>query len=308
MLIAPTADNLPFFEALASDVRLKIINMLSEEELNIKSIAEKLGISSPIVLQHIKKLEEAGLVTTRFVKRNGSKNKICKLVFAEYRLMLDFRRMGLPAVRTASIPVGHYCSIDGKPTCGLATEKGVIGFRDDPGVFWEPERVNAELLWFRQGYVEFRVPNYLTTEQVVTEIELSFEIASEAPDFVEDWPSDIIFYFNGIELGTWTSPGDYGVKRGLLTPDWWPSNQYGLLKTLHITQDGVKMDDEELSDVTLAEVLTGQNHSWNFRFEVAENAKNVGGLTLYGKKFGNHAQDIVVRTYFVRKKDGKTAE
>lgn len=296
--MAPIPDNIAFFEALASDVRLKIIHLLSDEELNIKELAAKIGISSPIMLKHVKKLEDAGLVTTRLVKRNGAVNKICTLVFAEYRLWLDFRRSGLPSVCSYSIPIGHYSLVEGRPTCGLATEKDVIGVRDDPRVFWEIERVDAQLLWFTQGYVEYRFPNSLEYDQKATEIELSFEIASEAPDFAEDWPSDITIYFNGVKLFTWVSPGDYGVKRGILTPSWWPSNQYGLLKVVHITPDGVMMDDKKLSDVTLAQVLASRSPYWSLRFEVAEDAKNVGGLTLFGKKFGNHAQDILVRTFF----------
>ncbi len=39
----------------------------------------------------------------------------------------------------------------------------------------------------------------------------------------------------------------------------------------------------------------------HIRFEVAKGAKNVGGLTLFGKKFGNHAQDIMVRTFFEKR-------
>lgn len=300
MLISPIPENAAFFEALASPVRLEIIHLLAEEELNIKQLADKIGISSPIMIKHVKKLEDAGFVTTRMVKRNGSMSKICTLVFAEYRFMLDYRRRGLPMVNSYAIPVGSYCLIDGKPTCGLATERGVIGSRDDPQVFWETERFNAQLLWLTQGYVEYRCPNYLSPKQKIVEVELSFEIASEAPDYADDWPSDITFYFNDKKLFTWTSPGDYGVKRGKLTPEWWPSNQYGLLKTLHITQDGVSMDDKKVSEVTLEQLLANVNQYWSIRFEVAEDAKNVGGLTLFGKKFGNHEQDIMVRTFFER--------
>ncbi len=301
MLISPIPENVAFFEALASGVRLEIIHLLAEEELNIKQLAERIGISSPIMLKHVQKLEDAGLVTTRLMKRNGSTSKICTLVFAEYRFMLDDRRRGLPMAQAYSIPVGSYSLIEGTPTCGLATDKGVIGFRDDPKVFWETERFNSQLLWFTQGFVEYRIPNYFTPEQKIVEIELSVEIASEAPDFAEDWPSDITFSFNGTELFTWTSPGDYGVKRGKLTPEWWPSNQYGLLKTVYITQSGVMMDEKKVSDVTLSSLLADGEPYWSIRFEVAKGAKNVGGLTLFGKKFGNHAQDIMVRTFFEKR-------
>jgi predicted transcriptional regulator len=58
------------------------------------------------------------------------------------------------------------------------------------------------------------------------------------------------------------------------------------------------MDNEKVSNVTLEEVLKKNAINWSLRFEVAKNAANIGGLTLYGKKFGNHAQDILVRTFY----------
>lgn len=298
MIMNPTPENIAFFGALASEVRLKIIQLLSKEDLNIKELANRIGVSSPIMLKHIQTLENAGFVTSRLVKRNGSTSRVCTLVFAEYRFMIESRRRDLPSVQSFSVPVGQYFDIWGTPTCGLATEKDVIGDRDDVRVFWEPERVNAQLLWFTQGTVEYRVPNYLTQERKLLEIELSFEIASEAPDFADDWPSDITFYLNERKLFTWTSPGDYGIKRGVLTPEWWPSNQYGLLKVIHIKPDGVYMDEEKKSDLTLEEVLSGIGRYWSLRFEVAADAEHVGGLTLFGKQFGNHAQDILMRFYY----------
>lgn len=298
MIISPTPENVAFFGALASGARLKIIQLLSKEELNIKELSDRIGVSSPIMLKHVQTLENAGFVTSRLVKRNGSTSRVCTLVFAEYRFLIESRRLDLPSVHTSAIPIGHYFDIEGTPTCGLATEKNVIGFRDDPRVFWESERVTAQLLWFTQGYVEYKIPNYLSNGQKPVELELSFEIASEAPDYADDWPSDITFYINGIKLFTWTSAGDYGIKRGILTPDWWPSNQYGLLKVIHITPKGVFMDDKKMSDVTLAEVLTKMNQYWRIRFEVAADAKNIGGLSLFGKQFGNHAQDIIMRIFY----------
>lgn len=298
MIISPTPENIAFFSALASDVRLKIIQLLSKEDLNIKELAERIGVSSPIMLKHVNVLENAKIITSHIVKRNGSTSRVCTLVFAEYRFMIETRRRNLPSVYSLAIPVGHYSDIDGKPTCGLATEKDVIGVFDDPKIFWYPERINAQLLWFTQGYVEYRVPNCYSPEQLIIEIEISFEIASEAPDFADDWPSDITFYFNGIKLFTWTSPGDYGVKRGILTPEWWPSNQYGLLKVIHVTREGVMMDGIKMSDVTLDQVLNFTEPYWSIRFEVAEDAKNVGGISLFGQKFGNYAQDILMRVFF----------
>ena len=298
MIMNPTPENAEFFGALASDVRLKIIQLLSKDELNIKELAEKIGVSSPIMLKHVQILENAGIVTSRLEKRNGSVSRICTLVFAEYSFMIETRRKNLPSVQTFSVPVGHYSDIEGKPTCGLATAEEVLIVKDDPRVFWEPGRMNSQLLWFSQGHVDYRIPNYLSEEQKLVEFELSFEIASEAPDFADDWPSDISFFVSEKKLFSWTSPGDYGVKRGILTPDWWPSNQYGLLKMIRIRPDGTYLDNERVSDITIEDVYTVNMPYWDIRFEVPEDAEHVGGLSLFGKQFGNHAQDIVMRVFF----------
>ncbi|GJM72296.1 hypothetical protein HMSSN036_45120 [Paenibacillus macerans] len=70
---------------------------------------------------------------------------------------------------------------------------------------------------------------------------IMMEIASEAPGVNNNYPSDITFALNEVKLGTWTSPGDYGDQRGRFTPDWWPqyTNQYGLLKQLRVTDEGL---------------------------------------------------------------------
>ncbi len=47
------------------------------------------------------------------------------------------------------------------------------------------------------------------------------ELSSEVPGTSADWPSDITLAINGNDVGTWTSPGDFGDKRGVFTPDWW---------------------------------------------------------------------------------------
>ncbi|MFX9246770.1 transcriptional regulator, partial [Acinetobacter baumannii] len=87
--------------------------------------------------------------------------------------------------------------------------------------FYEPDKVNAQLLWFKQGYVEYRFPNRTPYDCLLTGIEVSMEICSEAPLHNPDWPSDITLWINGVETGTWQSPGDFGGERGLLTPVWW---------------------------------------------------------------------------------------
>ena len=65
-MIQTTTDRkwLPLYEALASDVRLKILELLAEEEMNVKELAHMLELSSAIVTMHVKKLEAGGLIQT----------------------------------------------------------------------------------------------------------------------------------------------------------------------------------------------------------------------------------------------------
>ena len=97
-------------------------------------------------------------------------------------------------------------------------------------------------------------------------------------------------------LGTWTSAGDFGDVRGIFTPDWWPVNwnQYGLLKMLTIDKKGCFIDGLKISDVNIDQFKLTYKSVIRFKFQIMDDAKNVGGLTLFGGSFGNYSQDIKV--------------
>lgn len=63
------------YEALASEVRLKIIQLLSKNKMNIKDLAKELQISSAIVTKHIQKLEDAGIIKTELVPGKSGRQK-----------------------------------------------------------------------------------------------------------------------------------------------------------------------------------------------------------------------------------------
>ncbi len=57
------------------------------------------------------------------------------------------------------------------------------------------------------------------------------------------------------------------------------------------------MDGDPLSEVSIAG-LNKTAETWDIRIEVKPDAENVGGVTLFGKKFGNHDQDINFKAYY----------
>lgn len=289
---------LPVYEALASGVRLKILELLAERPMNLKDLAAALELSGPMMTAHIRKLEQGGLVQTRMVRKDGGTHKMCSLAASGVEIAFPSRERELRSVQEVSVPIGHFTRYEVFPTCGLATKDKLIGQFDDARYFLEPERVNAQILWFGRGYVEYQIPNYLLAGQEAEEIEISLEIGSEAPGVNRHWPSDIHFYLNGALLGIWTSPGDSGDGRGKLTPAWWQDaiNQYGWLKMIRVRKDGTYVDGQRVSDTTLADIPAARNH-WTLRLAVPEDAEHVGGLTLYGESFGNYAQDILFRVY-----------
>lgn len=63
------------------------------------------------------------------------------------------------------MPIGHYTDYDLKPTCGLATEKEFIGRVDEPKYFMDPKRMDAEILWFTEGFIQYNIANFLQKDE-----------------------------------------------------------------------------------------------------------------------------------------------
>ena len=284
---------LPIVQALDSNIRLEILELLAQNgKMNINEIAHATGISAAAISNHIKKLDSAGIISTFSIAGKRGTQKICSLNEDSILIRFSTEDPGLESYNV-EINVGYYSNYQAAPTCGLSSHDQIIGSLDQPQVFSSPKRFEAEILWFSKGFVEYMIPNYLTPGQKLEEIQLSFEISSEAPGFCEAWPSDIYFYLNGIELGAWTCPGDFGEKNGRLNPEWWPRiNQYGLLKLLTINHRGTFMDGLLLSDISIGAIKKDTASGFLFRIAVPDHAAHIGGLTLYGTHFGNYNQGI----------------
>lgn len=294
-------DGIPVFKALSSKTRVDIVNLLlKNHEMNMTDLANALKITNGALTSHIKDLQNAGIVSVYSGKEGHGNQKTCRMDLDKILVDVAQDPEGGRHVYSADIPIGQYVDYKAFPTCGLSTAKELVGPVDEPRVFAYPDRTQAQILWFTKGYVEYIIPNLLPADAYVSRIYLSFEISSEAPGINNDWPSDITFSFNETKVGTWTSPGDYGDVRGLFTPDWWFDNwnQYGLLKVLEINRDGTFIDGLKISDVSITQFDLNDHSQMRFRFEVPEDAIHVGGLTLFGRQFGNYSQDINVRVRY----------
>ena len=292
-------EGLEVFKALGSELRINIIKLLQENhEMNMNELATSLGITNGALTSHIKKLEESGLIQVMTERGGHGNQKICKV--AVDKIVVDVESEETEEdqnIYNTEVKVGHYSDYNVYPTCGLATSKAIVGEVDDPRYFSHPDRINAGILWFTKGYIEYMIPNLLPSATKIDQITVSLEISSEAPGINNDWPSDISIFLNDVKIGTWTSPGDYGDVQGIFTPDWWfPNwNQYGLLKMIVINKKGTFVDGLKISDVTINQFNLDYKSTVRFKFEIEEDAKNIGGITIFGSEFGNYNQDIKVR-------------
>lgn len=284
-------------KGLASERRLEILRYLGGNICSVNEIAEALDMPASTATMHLNILEEAGLVHTELKPASRGVQKICARAYDQIVILLPEGEHSAEEVIDIAMPIGAYVDCEVTPTCGLASEHGIIGQLDDPASFYDPERVNTQLLWFKQGSVEYRFPNRLPNTAQLQSLQISLEIASEAPLHNDDWPSDITMWINQVEIGTWTSPGDFGGERGALTPDWWEewNSQYGLLKMWRVTKTGTYIDGVRISDVTIDNLHIGTKGFIAMRIGIKEDAANIGGLNIFGKRFGNYPQDIMLR-------------
>jgi predicted transcriptional regulator len=289
-------------KALGSATRLEILRFLSAHTCTLLEIAEALDLPPSTATLHINVLEKAGLIETNLSPATRGLQKVCARVYDRIVIQLPAAAEREETTVEVSMPIGAFVDVHIIPTCGLLGELGIIGHLDDPTAFYEPERIHAQLLWFRRGTVEYRFPNRLPPNVILDDIDVSFEICSEAPLHHSHWPSDVTVWIGGVEIGTWTSPADFGGERGALTPAWWDTqnSQFGLLKVWKVTNNGSFVDGVQVSKITLNNLLLKPGDPIPVRIGIKDNASNIGGLNLFGNKFGNYPQDIILRQRFKR--------
>jgi len=287
------------FKALSSEVRIQILDLLvKKQSLNLNELASELKLTNGAITMHIKKLEESGLIHINSTVGKHGIQKICYL--NEDKLLIDLKPAAQENLYEVEVQVGHYSNYSALPTCGLATKDSIIGDFDDPRYFADPQRINAEIIWLSEGFLEYRIPNYLKPNHIFKEIQFSMELGSEAPGFCNNYPSDIYFSLNNIEIGSWTSPGDFGDTRGNFNPEWWPPhlNQYGMLKLIRINNEGSFIDGCRISNVSLHHIQLDYKSDLTFRIGLPEHSLNKRGLTIFGKNFGNYSQDLLARVLY----------
>jgi len=288
-----------FGRAVGSETRLEILKILEFGSFNVNEIAEKLNLPVSTIASNIKVLEQVGLIIAKYQPGIRGSMKLCGRrvdeVYFNFKNSNDSTSDGI----TQSLPVGLFTNCYVEPSCGMASVDGFIT-ENIPSDFFGPNRMSAQILWFSKGFVEYKFSNNTPPNKTIREIELSMEICSEAPKYRMIWPSDISIWLNGLEVAMFTSPGDFGDRIGKNNPEWWPSynSQYGHIKYLKVNNLGSFIDEQKNSSIKIHDIPNLNSDFLDVRIGVKNDAKNSGGVNIYGEKFGDYQQDIVLKTEY----------
>lgn len=285
--------------ALSSPDRLKVLTLLQYQPLNLLEISKALDMPISSVSKHVDALAEAQLIFVNYQPGPKGHVKICSKMVMSATVKFDDPLYPETEGKEFSIemPLGQFTGCEITAPCGMTGQKAAIETFDNPSVFFSPERKNAELLWFDHGFITYHFPNNFPNNKEFSEISFSFEACSEAVYHRSNWPSDITLFINGVEIATYTSPGDYGGRRGKYTPDHWPviSTQFGQLKRFTVNTSGVYDNNVLVNRGVCFDDLKLNDHPYIvFSIGVKPDAVHRGGINLFGKNFGDFPQSIIM--------------
>lgn len=286
--------------ALASVDRLRILKLLADHSMSISEISEKLNMGISTVSYHINILAESQLVIISYEPGVKGHKKVCSKATMGIKIEWEDASniLNTPVIETIEMPIGNYIECNVQAPCGLAGRESPIAAFDVPQLLFTPKRTAAQLLWFKSGYVTYMFPNhYFQKNPNFRKLSFSMELCSEANYCRTNWPSDITFWVNGIELLTITSPGDFGGRRGRFTPEYWfiNSTQYGLLTDFFIDEKGVHLGNKIVNrSVTFSDLKLDEGNGILFKLGIKDDAEHIGGVNLFGQYFGDYPQAIVM--------------
>ena len=286
--------------ALSSPVRIQMIRLVNKKNMLASEIAAELNLPLSSTIFHLNILEDAGIIKKSFSTKG--KGTLHWYTYSVNIALIRFRNSNGDSKPESIAPyvhdinIGEYIDAEFSDQCGIATAERQIMSNDPHNVFIAG-RHDAQIMW-SQGYgsLLYAIPNNYAQNGKLDEIKISLEICSEAPGVNNDYPSDITFSINGIEICTFVSPGDYGDRYGKFTPSWWypESTKYGILTNISIRSTGVFLNERLVNkNIGLYDLRLQETNKTTFGIEVKKNAPHPGGFNIFGSKFGDYAQHII---------------
>lgn len=283
--------------ALSVPERVQILRSLLNASKSVSDLENELNIPASSIARHINILADAQLIFIHYQPGIKGHAKYCSQAILGYTVSLNSPQAEeKKPLYSLELPIGLFSHCHIETPCGMVGKDDKIAPFDCPNNFFVPERIKAECLWFDRGFISYNFPTP-QLEESPTEISFSFEICSETVYYNNNWPSDITVYINKKEVVTFTSPGDFGGRRGKYTPEYWPvtSTQFGLLKKITVDKTGGYEDNQLINKhITLDDLQLMNGSAIQLTIGIKEDAVHKGGINLFGKNFGDYPQAIVM--------------
>lgn len=284
--------------ALSIPERVKILQSILKQSKSLSEIAEELQMPISSVARHVDILADAQIIFVNYLPGPKGHTKFCAQAIVQYTISLDSPSdQETAAPYTVELPLGLFSHCHIKAPCGMNAKDHTLNDFDNPNIFFYPERVQAESLWFDQGFISYNFPTPNNRKRIFQSISFSFEICSETAYYNNNWPSDITISINNLDIITFTSEGDFGGRRGKYTPDFWPitSTQFGKLKTVTVNEKGVYLDNVlQHKNFTFNDLKIFNGNAIQLTIGIKDDAIHKGGINLFGKNFGDFPQSIVM--------------
>lgn len=285
--------------ALSAPKRLEILHLLGTNNImNVNEVAKAIDLPISSTAMHICTLEEAGLITCAKQPSFHGTMKMCTRDKNEVVFQLNEGAATMQRVQMQQLPIGAYSDAgDIAPSCGLASISAPIGAYNNSRSFHLSERLNAEILWFKTGYLEYRFSMLSMEEIDINWLEVSFEACSQAPSDMAVWQSDVCVFVNGQLLGTHTCGCDSQGRRGTLNPDWWPNvpTQHGELLSWRVDQTGSYVKKQRVGDTCIADLMLPQKEMITVRIAIPSKEEPQVGINLFGNHFGDYNQGVTLQ-------------
>jgi predicted transcriptional regulator len=68
-----------------------------------------------------------------------------------------------------------------------------------------------------------------------------------------------------------------------------------MLKSWKVTADGSYIDEKKTMKVSIKDLGLGKNDYISIRIGIKDDAKNIGGINIFGDKFGDYPQHILMK-------------
>lgn len=288
-------------KALSTPLRIQIVNLLKNKSLSLTQIANYFDLPISTIAFNLQFLVDANILTLEYSPTKKGHTKWFS--YNIQHIELDFSTTNVIeqfSSHTQEVPIGNYVNIELGETNGIATETKHL-FSDCKNKAFICERNKAQLIWSSSGFIEYNIDNSEYKDKKIKKLEISLELCSESNGFNENYPSDITFWINNIEIGTFHSLGDYGDRYGKYTPRWWyeESTKYGQLVNISLSSDGVLINGKSINNkVKIHNLNITENNYFTFKFGIKDDAINHGGFNIFGEKFGDYQQGIIFFALF----------